>query len=31
MAPGVGFLDVYRSDESPEAVADSVACFAERL
>ena len=31
MAPGVGFLDVYRSDESPEAVADSVACFAAAL
>jgi protein SCO1/2 len=31
MAPGVGFLDVYRSDASPEAVADSVACFAARL
>jgi protein SCO1/2 len=31
MAPGVGFLDVYRSDASPEEVADSVACFAARL
>ena len=31
VAPGVGFLDVYRSDATPEAVADSVACFAARL
>jgi protein SCO1/2 len=31
MAPGVGFLEVYRSDASAEAVADSVACFAAAL
>jgi protein SCO1/2 len=31
MAPEAGFLDFYPSDASPEAVADSVACFAARL
>jgi protein SCO1/2 len=31
MAPGVGFLDVYRSEATPEAIADSVACFAAAL
>jgi protein SCO1/2 len=31
MAPGVGFLEFFPSDATPEAVADSVACFAERL
>jgi protein SCO1/2 len=31
MAPGVGFLDFYRSEATPEAVADSVACFAAAL
>jgi protein SCO1 len=31
MAPGTGFLEFYQSDATPEAVADSVACFAERL
>jgi protein SCO1/2 len=31
MTPGVGFLDFYRSEATPEAVADSVACFAEAL
>jgi protein SCO1 len=31
MAPEAGFLDFFPSDASPEAVADSVACFSERL
>ena len=31
MAPGVGFLDVYRSDATPEAIAESVACYAAAL
>ena len=31
MAPGTGFLEVYRSDATPEAMADSVACFAAAL
>ncbi len=31
MAPGVGFLDFFRSDATPEAVADAVACFAGKL
>jgi protein SCO1/2 len=31
MAPGVGFLDFYRSEATPEAVAESVACFAAAL
>jgi protein SCO1/2 len=31
MAPGKGFLDFYRSDATPEQVADSVACYASRL
>ncbi|SES90736.1 SCO family protein [Oceanicella actignis] len=31
MAPGVGFLDVFRRDATPEQIADAVACFAERL
>jgi protein SCO1/2 len=31
MAPGVGFLEVYRSEARPEAVADSVACFVAAL
>jgi protein SCO1/2 len=28
MAPGIGFLEFYRSEATPEAIADSVACFA---
>ena len=31
MAPGTGFLEFFPSDATPEAVADSVACFAEKL
>ncbi len=31
MAPGVGFLDFFRSDATPEAVAETVACFAGKL
>ena len=31
MAPEVGFLEVFSSDASPDAVADAVACFAARL
>ncbi|MFO1107111.1 MAG: SCO family protein [Amaricoccus sp.] len=31
MAPGVGFLDFYGSDVSPEVMAGSVACFARKL
>ena len=31
MAPGEGFLDVFRRDIPPAEVADRVACFAERL
>lgn len=31
MAPGHGFLDFFRSDATPEAVADAVACFAAKL
>jgi protein SCO1/2 len=31
MAPGVGFLEVYRSEASPEEVANSVQCFAAKL
>ena len=31
MAPGTGFLEFYGSDATPEAVADSVACFAAAL
>lgn len=31
MAPGTGFLDFFRSDATPEAVADAAACFAGRL
>jgi len=31
MAPGVGFLEFFGSDATPEAIADSVACFSERL
>lgn len=31
MAPGTGFLDFFSSDATPEAVADSVACFAGKL
>ena len=31
MAPGVGFLDFYRSEASPEEVASSVQCFAAKL
>ncbi len=30
-APGEGFLEVYRRDTTPEQMADSVQCFAERL
>jgi protein SCO1/2 len=30
-APGVGFLDFYPSDATPDAIAESVACFAEQL
>ena len=31
MAPGTGFLEFFPSDATPEAVADSVACFAGKL
>lgn len=31
MAPGTGFLEFYSSDTSPEDMAESVACFAEKL
>ncbi len=31
VAPEVGFLEFFGSDAAPEAVADQVACFAERL
>lgn len=31
MAPGVGFLDFFRSDATPETIADTAACFAARL
>ena len=31
MAPGTGFLEFYRSDATPKAIADSVACFAAGL
>jgi len=31
MAPGAGFLEFFRSDETPEAVAESVACFVGAL
>ena len=31
MEPGTGFLEVYRSEATPEEVADSVACYASRL
>lgn len=31
VAPDAGFLEFYASDTSPEAMAESVACFAERL
>ena len=31
MAPGTGFLEFYRSDATPEQVAESVACYAARL
>ncbi len=31
MAPGEGFLDLFRRDTSPEALADRVQCYAERL
>jgi protein SCO1/2 len=31
MAPGVGFLEFYPSDLGPDALADSVACFAAKL
>ncbi len=31
MAPGTGFLEFFASDVTPEALADSVACFAEKL
>ena len=31
MAPGAGFLDFFRSDATPESVADTAACFVERL
>jgi protein SCO1/2 len=30
-APDAGFLDFFPSDATPEAIADSVACFAEKL
>ena len=29
--PGVGFVEFYRRDASPEAIADSVACFIENV
>jgi protein SCO1/2 len=31
VAPGTGFLEFFGSDATAEAVADSVACFAEKL
>ncbi len=31
MAPGVGFLEFYPSDATPEAIADSVSCYAAEL
>lgn len=31
MAPEAGFLEFYPSDATPETVADSVACFADKL
>jgi protein SCO1/2 len=31
MAPGVGFLEFYPSDATPDALANSVACFTARL
>jgi hypothetical protein len=31
MAPDTGFLEFFSSDATPDAVAQSVACFAERL
>lgn len=31
MAPGEGFLRVYRRGEPPEAIADNVACFVDAL
>lgn len=31
MAPATGFLEFYRSELSPEGIADSVACYAARL
>lgn len=31
MAPGTGFLEFFASDTTPEAMAQSVACFAEKL
>lgn len=31
VAPEAGFLEFYGSDTTPEAMADSVACFAEKL
>ncbi|WP_297971541.1 SCO family protein [uncultured Amaricoccus sp.] len=31
VAPEVGFLDFYRSEQTPEQVAGSVACYAARL
>jgi protein SCO1/2 len=31
MAPGPGFLEFYPSDAAPDALADSVACFTDRL
>lgn len=31
MAPGARFLDFYRSEATPEALANSVACFAARV
>lgn len=30
-APGVGFLDVFRRETTPEEMADKVQCFAEKL
>ena len=31
MAPETGFLEFYRSEATPEEVANSVACYAARL
>lgn len=31
MAPKVGFLEFFPSDATPEAIADTVACFTEKL